>query len=99
MVTQRSSRISLAILIICLCLGSLVAMPVINAFGPSALEISDVSAENNDSSNLTEFDEDFLLEAIMGVTNAHLIFSNCRQANLGFQIACPAPVFPPPKSA
>ena len=97
MVTQRSSRISLVILVICLCLGSLADLPMVSAFGPSALELSEAGAENNDPSSQIEFDEDFLLETIAGVINAQLIFSKYGQANLGFQTACLAPVSPPPK--
>lgn len=99
MVTWRSSRISLAILVICLSLVSLAAMPVMNTFSPSALEIFEADTENNDPSEQTEFDEDFLFETIVGDINAHLIFSKCGRANLGFQTACLAPVSPPPKYA
>jgi hypothetical protein len=99
MVTRRSSRISLAILIICLCLGSLAAMPVMNAFSPLALELSEAGAENNDSSNQTEYDEELFLETILSATTSTLIFSKSRPNNLNFQTACLVPVSPPPKSA
>ena len=99
MVIQRSSRVFLAILVICLCLGGLAAMPMINAFNPSIWEISEVDTENNNPSSQTEFDEDFLFKTIVGDINAHLIFSKYGQANLGFQTACVAPVSPPPKYA
>jgi hypothetical protein len=99
MVIQRNARISLAILIICLCLGSLVVMPMANAFRLAASEISDVGAENNDPSDQTGLDEEFLFETMAGVIIAQFIFSKFGPMNLNFQTACFAPVSPPPKYA
>ena len=99
MAMQRNSEISLAILLICLCLGSLVVIPTLSAFSPSTSEISEAGAENKDPSNQIEFNEEFLLEAIVGVIIAHLVFSKFGPINLDFQAACLAPVSPPPKYA
>ena len=99
MAVQRNSKISLAILLICLCLSSLVVIPMINTFSLSAPEISEAGAENNDPSNQAEADEEFLFEAIVGIIIAKLIFSKFGPINLDFQPACLAPVSPPPKYA
>ena len=99
MVIQRNSQISLAILIICLCFGSLVVMPMMNAFSLAAAEISDVGAENNDPSDQAELDEEFLFETIVGVIIAQFFFSKFGPMNLDFQTACLAPISPPPKYA
>ena len=99
MAVQRNSEISLAILLICLCLGSLVVIPTLSAFSPSTSENSETGAENNDPSYQTEFDEELLLEAIVGIIIAHLVFSKFGPINLDFQTACLALVSPPPKYA
>jgi hypothetical protein len=94
---QRSYRISLAALICCLCLGSLVAMPMINAFSTSALEISEIDAENNGPSSQTEFGEEFLFETIVGAIIAYLFFSKSKSMSPDFRTAYLSPHFPPPK--
>ena len=97
MVTQRNSRISLAILVICLSLGSLAAMPMVSAFSPMVVEFSEVETENNNPSNQVEFDEELLLETILSATMAALLFSKFRCLNLDFQTISLSPHFPPPK--
>jgi len=98
MVMQRNSGISLVI-IIYLCLGSLMVVSTINAFSPSAPEISDVGAENNTPSHQAEFGEEFLFEIIVAVIIAHLLFSKFWPIYLGFQTVCFVPDSPPPKYA
>jgi len=86
----------LATLILCLCVGSLVILPFIQ-INPSTPEFSTM-----DVSNLfehTEFDDDFFVVSIVGVTVAELSFSKFRLANLRFQPASLSPVSPPPKHA
>ncbi len=96
---RHNAGISLVVPLICLCLGGLVVLPMINAFSRPASEISEIGAEKNDSSNQSESDEEFLFETIVGVIIARLIFSKFGPINLDFQTACLAPVSPPPKNA
>ena len=94
MIDKRHSRISLTTLILCLCVGSLVILPF-NHINPSTPEFS-----TTDVSNLfehTEFDDDFFVVSIVGVTVAELSFSKFRLADLGCLSALLSPVSPPPK--
>jgi hypothetical protein len=97
MFKQVSSRISLATLILCLCFGSLVILPLLNVVGPSIPEISGVDRSDYNLLDHFEFDEGFIIESIMGTTIAHQFFSQSRPMNLDFQTASLSPVFPPPK--
>lgn len=97
MVMQLGSRISLLILLICICVGSVLAMPMAGAFDLSMLEIFETSAETDDSTEQTEFDEDFLFETLTSAVIPYLVFSKSRQEYLDFQAACIKPVSPPPK--
>jgi hypothetical protein len=96
MINQRNSRISLATLILCLCLGSMIILPFIQV-SPSAPEISRIDAENYGL--FVEFDDDFFVISIVGVTIAEPGFSNSRPVNLGFRPVSLSPVSPPPKHA
>ena len=60
MINQRNSRISLATLILCLCLGSLVILPFIQVI-PSVPEIFGIDVENYNLFNHAEFDDDFFV--------------------------------------
>jgi len=97
MVKQRSSRISLVTLIFCLCLGSLVILPLLYVVGLSLPEISGVDLRNYALLDQVEFDEDFFIVKIMGTIIAGQCFSKSRPMNLDFQTACLSPVSPPPK--
>jgi hypothetical protein len=97
MIKQRSSRISLVTVIFCLCLGSLVILPMLNAFGLSVMGISGIDIENNYLLDQVEFDEDYFILAIIGTTLVDIFFSKSRLMNLDFQTAYLSPVFPPPK--
>ena len=94
MIDKRNSRISLATLILCLCLGSLVILQFIQ-INPSTLEFSTVDVFN--LFEHPEFDDDFLVVSIVGVAVAELSFSKFRLANLGYLSASLSPVSPPPK--
>jgi hypothetical protein len=98
MINQRNSRISLATLLLRLCLGSLVLLSFIQ-IAPSASEISRINAENYNQFGQAEFDDDFFVLSIVGVTIGELRFSKYGQANLDFQPASLSPVSPPPKYA
>lgn len=95
MMMQLGSRISLIILLICM--GSMIAMPMAGAFGQSALEIFEASAEADDSTDQIESDEDYLFETLVGIVIPYLVFSKSWFGNLNFQAACTKPVSPPPK--
>jgi hypothetical protein len=97
MTKQCSSRISLVTLILCLCLGSLVILPMLNVVGLSVPEISGVDLGNYNLLDQVEFDEELFIVTIMGTTIAELFFLKSRPMNLDFQTACLSPVSPPPK--
>jgi hypothetical protein len=97
MVKQRSSRISLVTLIFCLCLGSLVILPLLYVVGLSLPEISGVDLRNHNLLDQVEFDEDFFIVTNMGTIIADQCYSKSRPKNLAFQTACLSPVSPPPK--
>jgi len=97
MINQRSSHISLVTLILCLCLGSLVILPMLNVVGLSIPEIYGADIENYDWLDQVEFDEEFVNVLIIGTTIADLFFSKSRLMNLDFPTAYLSPVSPPPK--
>ena len=98
MVRLRNSQASLVILILCLCLGSLVSLPIFNAVGLPVVEIFEVNSENFSLFNQAEFDEGFIL-TIVGATIAGLVFPKLKSMNLVFQTAFLLPHFPPPRRA
>jgi len=97
MINQRSSRTSLVTLILYLCLGSLVILPLLIAVGLSVPEISEIDLRDYHMLDQLEFDEDFIIVTIMGTTIADQFFSKSRLMNLDFQTACLSPISPPPK--
>jgi len=94
---QRSSRISLVTLVLCLCLGSVAILPMLNVVGLSVPEISGVDLGNYNLLDQVEFDEEFLIGTNIGITITGLFFSKSRPMNLDFRAACLSPVSPPPK--
>ena len=98
MINQRNSRISLATLILCLCLGSLVIFPFIQV-SPSMPEISGMDIEHYDLFDHAEFDSDFIVISIIGTIIAGLNFLMFKPINLDFISTSLSPVFPPPKSS
>jgi len=99
MIMTRSSRISLVTLILCLCLGSLVILPMLNVVGLSVPKIFEVDLENYSLLDQVEFDEEFFIGTIIGKTIADQFLSKSRPMNLDFQTASLSPVSPPPKYA
>ena len=97
MIKQFSSRISLFTLILCLCLGSLVILPLLNAAGLSIPEIFRVDLKDYNLLEQVESDEEFYIVIIMGTTIVDHLFLKSRPMNLDFQTACLSPVSPPPK--
>jgi hypothetical protein len=98
MIKQHRSPISLATLILCLCLGSMVFLPF-TQISPSAPEIFGVGAENYNQFDQSELDDDFFVISIVGAAIAELSFSKSGTMNLDFQFASLSPVSPPPKSS
>jgi len=98
MAKQRSSQISLTTLILCLCLGSLAILPVINVVGTPALEIFGAVTESNPLDQ-AELDDEFAIVAIAGMTFSGLIFLKTRTTNLDFLAIRLLPDSPPPKHA
>ncbi len=97
MINRRSSRLSLVALILCLCLGSLVILPMLNAAGLSVPEISGVDVGNYNLHDQVEFDDEFFIITINDTTITDLFLSKPRPMNLEFQTAYLPPVSPPPK--
>ncbi len=97
MVKLCNFQVSLVTLILCLCLGSLVSLPIFNVVGIPAIEISEVNSENFNFINQAEFDEEYSILTIVSATIAGLVFSKYKPINLNFQTVCLLPHFPPPK--
>jgi hypothetical protein len=81
-------RISWVTLILCLFLGSLVILPLLNFACPSMLDVFDVEVDEDDSMITTIHSVEADLNSIP--------FS---PVNLDFQTASLSPVTPPPKNA
>ena len=96
MVKHHRSLISLVALILCLCMGSLVALPMGNIVSVLGLEIYGIEHENENLLENGESDEEFIIK-IYGVINDDLLSFNSRSKNLDFQDFLLAPVSPPPK--
>jgi len=92
---HRKSSISLATLIICLCLGSLTVFPF-SQVNPFEMGISEIEVEDYNPFDNVEFDDDFLV-SIGGTAIAKLILSKSRQINLMFRSVSLSPLSPPPK--
>ena len=99
MTKHCSYHISLATLILCLCLGSLVILPLVNVSGLSALVVSRVDIENHDLFEQLESLEELFLLASLGVTITKLLSSKFAPVDLDLPIAEFASVSPPPKSS
>lgn len=97
MIKQHSPRISLVTMILCICLGSLIILPILNVVGLSVPEISGVDLGIYNLLDQVEFDEEFIIGTIIGTTIAYLFFSKSRLMNLDFHTAYLSPVSPPPK--
>ena len=99
MISHYRSQISMVNLFICLCVGSLVALPMGNIIGVTGLEIVRIDIE---SDNLFEYaeeaDEEFDIN-IYGALSDDLLSSKSRSMNLDFQNYLLTPVSPPPKHA
>jgi hypothetical protein len=98
MIRHYLSQVSLVTLLICLCMGSLVALPVDNLAGIAGLEFFGIEIEHDNRFDHAESDEDGLAK-IYGGTGDDLLPSKSRSTNLVFQDHLLAPVSPPPRHA
>lgn len=83
---QPGFRIAWTTLILCLCFGSLVILPLLNFAGPSILEVYEI-----------ETDEDDSIVTTIDTAVADLFFIPFSPMTLDFQTASLSPVSPPPK--
>ena len=98
MIRHYLSQVSMVTLLICLCMGSLVALPVDNLAGIAGQEFFGIEIENDNRFEHAESDEGGLVK-IYGGTSDGLSPSKSRSTNLVFQDHLLAPVSPPPKHA
>ena len=97
MANKLSSRIFLVSLIVCLCLSSLIILPMINVAGLFVPEISEADPETYNLFDQSDFDEEYFIVLVLCVTATGLIFSRSRPMDLDFQSAYLSPDSPPPK--
>lgn len=97
MIKQYASRIPWITLVLYLCLGSLVLLPVLLIVGTSTPSIHAIDLENSSSFDSSEFDDDFFVLLVGELTIAVSIFSKFRGINLDFQSAFLSPDSPPPR--
>jgi hypothetical protein len=94
---QRCSRLFSVTLTICLCLGSLIILPMLFAMSLSMAEVYEIDFENNSQFEQTDFDEEFLVGSFAKPTLAGLLFSKNRLAHLYSPTSSLSPDSPPPK--
>lgn len=99
MINGHSFSIFLRNLILCLCLGSLVILPLVNIVETSAPGTFSMHLENHSLFEQAESDEDVLVYSFAGFLLGNLFFSKFKGTNLDFCSAFVAPVFLPPKPA
>lgn len=92
---QRKSCISLAIPILCLCLGSLVLLPF-NQVSGFETEIYGIDVDGGEPFEDAESEDDFLVSVSFAVF-AGLILSKFIRMNLDIQSSFISPLFSPPK--
>jgi len=85
-------------LFICLCMGSLVALPMGDILDVSSLEMIGIELENDNPYEHAESDNELIIK-IYGSTSDEVLASKSRSTNLVFQDRLLAPVSPPPKHA
>jgi hypothetical protein len=92
---QHKSCISLAIPILCLCLGSLVLLPF-HQVGVFETEMYGINCDGCDPFDNTETEDDFLVSISIAAFAEQLLLK-FMQMNLDFRSASLSPLFPPPK--
>lgn len=92
------SLTSLFRLIICLCVGSLLALPAGDYSGGTLVEIFEIDFENGDLFDRAESDDEFY-KTCFDTANVDLLLLKSLAANLVFQNLPLSPVSPPPEHA
>lgn len=98
MIEHAASRPSFASLVICLCLGGLIALFVGGAFGLSGMEVSGVDFGNYHWLDQAEFDDEFFVVNDGDVKEAELFFPGAGRMKTGCQSASLSPISPLPKA-
>jgi hypothetical protein len=98
MIKHYRSQISMVALTLCLCMGSLVALPMGNIVGISRLEMVSIELEYDNLFEYVESDEEFIIR-IYGAASDDLLPSKSRSTILIFQDYILIPTSPPPKHA
>jgi len=98
MIMHHRSQISMVFLILCLCMGSLAALPIGNDGAMSGLEILGIELENGNMFEHADSEEEFIIK-IYGASSDDLLASKSRSTNLVFQDHLLVPASPPPKHA
>jgi hypothetical protein len=98
MIKHYRSQISIVTLFICLCMGSLVGLPMGDILGVSSLEMIRIELENDNPYEHSESDDEHTIK-IYRATSDEVLASKSRSTNFVFQDYLLAPVSPPPKHA
>ena len=96
---QRSSPISLTILILCLCLGTLIILPVFSIAGLSMMTISEIDFENSSQIDQADLDDDISIRTMVSATINGLVYLKSRLLNLDIPTSCLSPESPPPEQS
>jgi hypothetical protein len=96
---QHSSPTSLTILILCLCLGSLVILPMSDITGLSMTDISEIDFENYSQFDQAELDDDISIGTMVSATIDGLVYLKSRLWNLDVPTSCLSPEPPPPEQS
>ena len=86
-------------LIICLCLGSLIILPMTNSMGLSIVEIKDIDFENTSQFEQTDLNEDYLVGSFTDPTLAGLLSFRPGSTQLHNPSSSLPPDSPPPEFA
>jgi hypothetical protein len=97
MTELRSSRNSWMIVILCLCFGSLVILPVFSVVNLATPEMVGGETDNHSLLDPAELEDDLLVAAINSTLIADPFISKSGPTNLDFQAAFYSPVPPPPR--
>jgi hypothetical protein len=92
------SQSSIVTMIICLCMGSLVALPMGDFLGVSNLEMVGIELENANQYEQAEPDDEFVIN-FSGDPRDDIFALQLRSTNLIIKNSFLVPIFPPPKSA
>ena len=86
----------MVVLILCLCMGSLAALPIGNVGAVSGLEIFGIELENSNMFDHADTEEELIIK-IDGASSDDLLASISLSAHLVFQDHLLVPASPPPK--